>query len=249
MGFAALQRRTTAADAELGALQFMSAAFSHAGSVREQNEDAYLDLPEKGLWAVADGMGGHLAGGLASSMVVNALASVQPHSSAFAFCERVRMALSETNDRLRAKAIELLTDVVGATVAAFLVHGRHYACIWAGDCRVYRLRDGMLTLLTRDHTIAQQMTDAGLSGNADEAHHVTRAVGAYRVLELETASGQILPGDRFLLCSDGATVLDLNALGEVMRDADVRNVPFLAMKRALDGVARDNVTFVAIEAR
>ncbi len=235
-------------------LHFVSAAFSHDGCVRASNEDAYLDQPEKGLWAVADGMGGHLAGGFASAMVVNALSGIQPHASAFSYYEQVRATLADANDRLREKAVELLTNVVGATAVAFLVHGQHYACIWAGDCRAYRWRKGVLTLLTRDHTVAQQLSDAGVmspeeSRSAPDAHHVTRAIGAHRSLELDTVSGDILPGDRFLLCSDGATVLKGDVLAAILGEADIRDVPFLAIQRALDSFASDNVTFLVIEAQ
>lgn len=191
-------------------LTFDSAAATHVGKVRQCNEDAYLVRPESGIWAVADGMGGEEAGDVASSTVVEALQSIEPPRSAaelLAACEdRVLLA----NSRLKAIAAERHTLVIGSTIAMLLAYGSHYACVWSGDSRIYRVRGGKIAQISRDHTAVQELIDNGTL-TPDEArawperHVITRAIGVYDEPELELQYGVLSPGDVFVLCSDGLT--------------------------------------------
>lgn len=240
--------------AHLGSLEFQSSARSHVGCVRKLNEDAWLDGSEDGLWAVADGMGGHAAGDVASQTVVEALGRVSDFSSAFAFRRGVRNALFWANAHLQRLAARDMLDTVGSTVVVLIAHGGHYACTWAGDSRAYLLRSGALTRITTDHSLAQEMVSTGRLSEAEargipNANVITRAVGARRTLELDGVFGSIQDGDRFLLCSDG--------LFNVLADADIADIMSSGcsdeacqrlIQQALNAGAPDNVTCLVIDA-
>lgn len=240
--------------AHLGGAKFLSVARTHAGKVRALNEDRVLDRPDIGLWAVADGMGGHHDGGAASTMVIDALERVDAFSSAYAYRDQVSLVLQDVNAHLRRQASESPEHLSGSTVVAMLVHQNHFACLWAGDSRAYALRAGMIKRLTHDHSMVQAMVDSGAL-SADEARHhpranvITRAVGAADSLLLESVHGQVHPGDRFLLCSDGLTTLlaDREIAGYMARaplQAGLDAMLGLALARG----APDNVTIVLISA-
>ena len=166
--------------------QYTSAAVSDVGRVRSLNEDAYLSRPDLGLWVVADGMGGHDAGDVASGMIVERLDKLQAPESARSFLNNVTGLLQGVNDELRQRAKAQGDNcVIGSTVVAFLVYGRHYACVWAGDSRIYRLHRGRLQRLTRDHSYVQELIDRGNLSPEEAASHpqanvITRAVGRLR---------------------------------------------------------------------
>ena len=134
---------------------------SHAGLIRELNEDRYLVKSESGLFVVADGMGGHDAGEVASSSIVEHLKSIGIPSSApdlkARFEDRVVMANREIRDLSSRNG-----STIGSTLAALLAFERSYACMWAGDSRIYMLHDGKLSQLSRDHTEMQDLIDRGL---------------------------------------------------------------------------------------
>lgn len=236
----------------LGAFKFLSVGRTHAGCVRALNEDAFLNRADIGLWAVADGMGGHEGGEVASAAVVEALGGVANFSSAYAFRDAVADALNKTNAQLSALAAERGT--MGATVVALLAHENHYACLWAGDSRAYFYRNGALKRLTRDHSLVQEMVDAGaLSEERARAHPranvITRAVGARENLDLESVFGNLQSGDRFLLCSDGLTgVVTDREIANVMIRAPLEAAAERLLESALARGAPDNVTLVLISA-
>lgn len=238
----------------LGRFKYLSMARTHEGRVRTLNEDSFLDRPDLGLWAVADGMGGHDNGDVASQLVVDHLAAVSGFGSAPQFRDSVLTALKDANRSLVERALERLCDVMGATAATLLAYQDHYACVWAGDSRVYLQRGGQLRRLTRDHSVVQEMLDAGqirrdqVRGHA-RGHVVTRAVGAADDLKLDVVSGRIYPGDRFLLCTDGLTnLVEDGELGEILErpplQAAVERMLDLALRRG----APDNVTAIVIGA-
>jgi serine/threonine protein phosphatase PrpC len=236
----------------LGAFKFLSVGRTHAGCVRSLNEDALLNRADIGLWAVADGMGGHEGGEVASAAVVEALGGISNFSSAYAFRDAVAEALNATNAQLLALAAERGT--MGATVVTLLAHENHYACLWAGDSRAYFYRNGALKRLTRDHSLVQEMVDAGaLSEERARAHPranvITRAVGARENLDLESAFGNLQGGDRFLLCSDGLTgVVTDREIAEAMIRAPLEAAAERLLETALARGAPDNVTLVLIAA-
>ncbi len=230
-----------------------SADATHVGHVRKHNEDACLDRPDLGLWVVADGMGGHQAGDLASRLIVDLLGEMALPRDAGSFIAEVRARLGEANRRLVAEARQRGGDaVIGSTVVAFLSFGAYFACLWAGDSRLYRLRDGALQQLTRDHSQVQEMVDAGLLDPAAAERHplaniVTRAVGAAPELELDKVTDRLAAEDLFLLCSDGLSKMVADAeIAEVLARTPVAAAPQALIDAALAHGGKDNVTAVAI---
>ena len=232
-------------------MEFHSGGSSDRGPVRQSNQDAFLERPETGLWAVADGMGGHADGGTASRMVCDALADVAPGDTLQNAIERVRERLSEVNAQVRG-AHRGGSDVSGSTVAVLLTRNSQCAILWAGDSRVYRLRGEALEQLTRDHTYGSEVPDdASAAHRAPSANDfaVTRAVGAEETLELDLRRDHVRKGDRFLLCSDGVThELDDEAIRGCLQGSDPGEVANNVLRAAIDAGGHDNVTVVVVDA-
>ncbi|PWB31959.1 protein phosphatase [Pseudomonas sp. SDI] len=232
-----------------------SAGRTDRGKVRTRNEDAFLDCPERGLWVVADGMGGHQAGDLASQMVVAGLDALTLAGSFDDQLRQVRQCLHWLNRRLTQEltvVAERADNIMGSTVVALLLEDKRAACIWAGDSRCYLWRQGRLFLLSRDHSLRQQLIDEQqLSGEQarqhPSAHALTRALGASATLKLEILELEVARGDVFLLCSDGLyQPLSEPVLGAALdQHAPARALEHL-FDKALHGRAADNLTAVVI---
>ena len=235
--------------------QWSSADRSHVGMVRAINEDACLALPERGLWAVADGMGGHEAGDVASRLIVETLQQTPPPTDWRSFLDAVRERLCEVNRRLREESAQRYQHrTIGSTVVVLAAYEGQCACLWVGDSRIYRLRDGQLQQLTRDHSHVQELVDQGLI-SPEEAHHhplsnvITRAVGSADELHVDEVDYPLRAGDMFLLCSDGLnkTVSD-EEIARLLSHSDhncqeaVKAFIHLALMRD----ASDNVTTVVV---
>jgi serine/threonine protein phosphatase PrpC len=240
----------TARAHHLAPFKFLSVGRTHVGCVRTLNEDALLNKPEIGLWAVADGMGGHAHGDIASKIVVDGLAGVQDFSSADSFQNAARNRINAANDNLVQRAAQ--AGVMGATIVNLLVHQDRFSCLWAGDSRAYLYRSGVLRRLTRDHTVVQEMVDAGVLSAREakghpKAHVITRAVGAHAPLQLDMISGSLQAGDRFLLCSDGLTaVLSEQTIADGMLRAPLEAAAERMLQQAISAGAPDNVTLVLV---
>jgi serine/threonine protein phosphatase PrpC len=234
---------------------FRSWAATHPGARRIHNEDSYVDRPDLGLWAVADGAGGHEAGEVAAVMIAEALAAIPPDLPAAALLSEVRRRIADTHCRLRAEAERRgPRAVIAATLVVVLARGDHFACLWAGDARAYLLRGGMLSQISRDHSLVQELVDAGRITAAEAEGHpraniVTRAVGAdLEEFELDKTTGSLAPGDRFLLCSDGVSkCLAEVELATLLGAPEGVPPPELLLAAALAHEAADNITAVAIE--
>lgn len=231
-------------------ISWTSHAVSHVGTVRKINEDACLDRPARGLWAVADGMGGHSAGDVASRAVVEALDAVPADGSLSSAAAAIEDALRSANRQLIRLARESDKHTIGSTAAVFVVRGRHGLCAWAGDSRIYRLRKGRFEQLTQDHAMVEDMVEVGLISRAEaeshpQANRITRAVGAAQDLYVDMDIYEVQPGDRFLICSDGLYKdTSSSELARVMRrNGDTAKA---AVDLALEHGARDNVTVVTI---
>jgi len=226
---------------------------THPGARRPINEDALLELPHQGLWAVADGMGGHSAGQMASAMVIDALSKVPEADNLEARVETVIARLLDANDRLRRTAAESFAGkTVGSTVVAMVANGLSAACIWAGDSRLYQFRSGGLTQVSHDHSEVQQLVDLGLIAPSAANHHplsglITRAIGGRDDLEVESQSLDLQPGDIYLLCSDGLTrMVSEEEIGPVLAECEPEEAVKALMHLALVRKARDNVTLIVI---
>ena len=232
---------------------FRSRAATHAGTAHRLNEDAYVNRPDLGLWAVADGAGGHESGEVASAEVASLLQTIDAGLSAAEMLVEVRTRLEAAHARLHAEASRQGAGVmVATTVVVLLARDDHFACLWAGDFRAYLLRDRTLTRITRDHSLVQALVESGTISEAEATHHpqanvITRAVGADSdLLELEKRTGQLLAGDRLLLCSDGlCKTLTEEQLAELLSGDDDTGAERLVMA-ALTAQVTDNVTVVTI---
>lgn len=229
--------------------RFESSARSHVGTVRSVNEDRFLVRDDIGLWAVADGMGGHFNGDVAAETVIEELDRI-PSGTAGA----VRTALDCANRRLVDAAEGSVERASGATIAALLLGGGRYECLWAGDSEVWRLRAGSLAKLTRDHSVVEELVQAGLLADADRRAHpqaniVTRAIGADDVALIDCAAGELEAGDLFLICSDGLTGAVTSGELETILAAGLLDARADALlERALANGASDNVTLVLVRA-
>ena len=188
-------------------LELVTASGTHAGLVRSENEDAILSRPGDGLWAIADGMGGHVRGAWASETVCGTRARVALGQGLAGGCEAIADALADANAEILAASAQA-GRAIGTTVVALLIDGNRLACLWAGDSRLYRLRGGTLHRLMRDHSQVEELVESGVITSREARTHplgniVTRAVGAVPGLAIDMVEQEVVSGDIFLLCSDG----------------------------------------------
>lgn len=227
---------------------FDQVAKTHVGCRRKLNEDALVANADGCLWAVADGMGGHDAGEVASAMVIEALSQC---SSA----EQALTSLSEVNARLVEMGMTSFDGrTIGSTVVGLVADECTFTCFWAGDSRAYRVRDGTIARLTQDHSLVQDLIDAGMIDEAAAEDHpnanvITRAVGASDHLQVETITGDVRSGDLFLLASDGLTrLMNDDELLAALRGEDLETDAERLLQVALDRKAPDNVSLILLRA-
>jgi serine/threonine protein phosphatase PrpC len=239
-------------EVQVGAFTVATAALSDCGRVRRLNEDRFLVRPALGLWAVADGMGGHGHGDVASARVIEALAAIGTPVDGRGFVAAAEGKIAEAHAALVALGRDKgRNGVIGTTVVVLLFHRDRYVCLWAGDSRLYLLRDGVLWQITRDHSPVQDLLDAGVIDAEAARHHpeanvISRAVGVEPGFALDSERGDLLDGDVFLLCTDGLTKVVAES---VIADALAGSAAAAARRLtdlALDAGAPDNVTVVVV---
>ena len=229
-------------------------AVTHVGHVRKVNEDSILALPDQRIFVVADGMGGHAAGDVASQTVVDAVAALPLDSDPHVQMQALRNALQVAHENLLCEIDTRGGVTMGATVVALMISGPHFVCFWAGDSRLYRLRDGEIELLTADHSIVGALVEAGqLSWDEAENHPqsnaITRAVGVGEELELDKIRGNVVQGDRYLICSDGLNkYAGLNTLRDAMLGVPIETVTEKLLGIALKGGGADNISIIVVDA-
>lgn len=234
--------------------RWWSSCRTDTGKIRRINEDACLNLDKAGLWLVADGMGGHTKGDVASRIIVEAFSDLGKPQSADEFASIVRHRLNHANERMRSEYLDANPGMVmGSTVVAFLVYKREWRCLWAGDSRAYLLREGRLIQITHDHSVAQELVDRGelrpedVSGHPS-ANRITRAIGTRNELQLDEYRSQLRDGDTVLLCSDGLNKeVDDQEVARILDSFDCEEASRELVDLTLERGARDNVTVAVIK--
>jgi serine/threonine protein phosphatase PrpC len=246
-------------------MKIESAAFTHVGR-RENNEDAFCDAPDLGLFAVADGMGGYEGGEVASRLAVDAVSQFfdrnrRDRDATWPFALDARLSFGENlvsvavrvaNQAVCARRTGRLASM-GSTLAALHLQGREAVVGHVGDSRVYRLRAGELRALTRDHSLYAEMEAAGLLGAGETrgdfplAHVVTRALGVPGAAGPDLRTEALLAGDVYLLCTDGLS----EAVPAARVAAALRTLAPAAAARALvaesyERGTRDNITALVV---
>ena len=231
--------------------RWWSCCRTDTGRQRRINEDAYLDMEDIGLWVVADGMGGHSKGDVASRIIVDSFNGLNKPASMNEFAFIVKRRLKQANNRIIASVTP--DQMMGSTVVAFLVYKRELRCIWAGDSRAYLMRDGRLTQISHDHNIAQEMVDRGELRQEEAAFHpsanrITRAIGTRNELVLDEYRSFLRDGDTVLLCSDGLNkeVSD-SEVADILENNDCGDASSELIELTLERGARDNVTVAVIK--
>lgn len=225
--------------------------YSQTGTVRDENQDSFLNWAEGHLWAVADGVGSYEGSGDASKMIMRMLMQIPEPESLGAHIANVCRQLENTNSLLRSQK-NISGKMAASTIVALLVHGGMAACIWAGDSRCYLLRGNSLYQCSKDHSLRQEKIDSGELTRFEayrmvKKNIITNAVGVKNKLVVGKETFPVRAGDRFLLCTDGLTEL-------MSPDALITYLSRPSAKEAVEGIMQsledmrqpDNITFVTI---
>lgn len=238
-------------------MHFTCAGRTDVGVVRSGNEDNYLLVPDKAIFIVADGMGGHAAGEVASEMAVRIIAQQLGDPRTLAETEasrRIREAIREANAQIFDRTLtEHDKRGMGTTATALVLMGSRYLIGQVGDSRAYMLRDGEMLQLTKDHSYVQEQVDAGYLTQEDARTHpysnvITRCVGANEDVIPDTYLGTLRAGDLFLLASDGLTgMIDdprLQQLLESSREPQDLSDALVTEANRVGGL--DNITVILV---
>lgn len=231
-----------------------TASLTDLGKRRSHNEDAVIARPEAGIFVVADGMGGHAAGDVASRMVTDSVAAMDVNGSFPRIVDRFENTMISVNKEIRAHSDQHFDGrTMGCTLVAMLARAHVGVCMWAGDSRLYRVRDGEMKQISRDHDPLEDLVESGALTPEEADEHpdssvITRAVGGQADLYLDLIAFDVLPDDVYLLCSDGL-------YREILRDEihqilgneePAEQTAKTLMNLALERGARDNVTIIVV---
>ena len=236
---------------DLSPIRIESWAKSHEGRVRDHNEDSFCAKEGQGLWAVADGMGGHEGGEWASAKLIEKLDEIEAGGDLDAAAERVAEAIRRANRAILHEAGRRRRQM-GSTIVTLLVQDQRYAVLWVGDSRAYLLRGGELRQLSRDHSQVQEMVERGILSAQDAVGHpmghiLSRAVGVREEVQIDKVTGDVQPGDIFLLCSDGLHgYVPEQEIARLLARGSPEEAPDELVELTLANGAPDNVTVVAV---
>jgi len=254
------------------ALRLEAAAASHAGMVREINEDVYGIFPDERLYVLADGMGGRAAGEIAARIAVDVLerfcrehCASPPETWPFPLDPRFSRAVNLLRVGLKLANRQILEAAqgnpawyrMGATIAALAFDEDHLVAAHAGDVRVYRFRDGGMSRLTRDHSVLEEMKLARPNLPTEELdalvnrNVITRALGSRPEVEPTVYVNSFADGDLYLLASDGvwSTVPDDTLGGIVLGQADLETACYALIDAANQAGGPDNATAILVRVR
>lgn len=243
-------RSGTAASQEIDCLMVAYAAETHCGLVRSLNEDCYEADPDVGLWLVADGVGGHAGGEIASELTRATIKEVFHRTGDLrAAIEAAHAAVLDAIRRGEG------SSNMGSTVVALALRGRDYEIAWVGDSRAY-LWDGRLTLLTRDHSLVETLLAKGII-NADQAFNhpkrniITQSIGVTpdHALRVDSISGVLRSGQRLLLCSDGLNdeIREREIAERLAAASSLQEQVASLLQGSLTAGGRDNVTLIIVD--
>ena len=236
---------------QLAPFRIESWAKTHEGRVRDHNEDSYCAKEPQGLWAVADGMGGHEGGDWASAKLVEKLDEIELPKDFDQARDKVVEAIRAANRSILVEARNRGKQM-GSTIVVLLVQEQRYAVIWVGDSRAYLLRDGDLVQLSRDHSQVQEMVDRGIMRPEDAVNHpmghiLSRAIGVREEVQVDQVTGQVVPGDVFMLCSDGLHgYVDEKEIARLLARGSPERASEELVELTLQNGAPDNVTVIAV---
>ena len=235
---------------------FESSAVTHVGKVRDLNEDAYAERSDIGVWLVADGMGGHAAGEVASRTVAEAIKKLEPANNFDEMLEAVKRNLENANRQLQKQSSTYKNKrTPGSTVVVLIIDGTQGAVIWVGDSRIYRYRDQHLVQLTHDHSHVQALVDQGLIKAEEAGSHaltnlITRAIGIDEPVKLDSRLLDVKPGDQYLLCSDGLSrMVPDTEIESAMENRNNEEITRSLLHTSLLRGAPDNVTLICVQER
>jgi len=231
-----------------------SYGLTHTGKKRKINQDAFLNLPNKKLWVVADGMGGHKAGEVASASIINSLNSLIPEQTIGSTVKKIYYKLRKVNQSLLDLAAEGGdNEVIGSTVVILLACNQYCVYLWSGDSRIYLFRKEELKQLSHDHNNENRLLAEGFSIKEIQTHpfaqSLTHAIGGEKKLYLEAQIQEIRDGDIFLLCSDGLNkeVCD-REIESILKKASIEESLTQLIELALERGAQDNITIILAQA-
>ena len=248
-------------------MQLEAVARTDPGPVRDRNEDSFLVDVESGLFLLADGMGGHASGEVASAIAVEAVRDILLESedpeetrlelrsadSEEEIRERLRYSMNQASLRIRKAARDNPVHMgMGTTLVVLLIEDGVAHVGHVGDSRIYLFRANKLHRLTRDHTVVQQEVDAGrltpeLARIVPHKNILTQSIGYHGPVEPDTSTRPVEPGDLFVLCSDGLTdPLDDDQLAQLCRNARPEDLADVLVQNALQAGGDDNVTVVVV---
>lgn len=234
-------------------IDWKSYARTDVGLVREANEDSYIERPERGLWAIADGMGGHRFGDVASQMIVDALDSIDPESCLSDYVDTIEDSVLQVNRELLRLASESSENgTMGTTLVALILKNRVGVCLWVGDSQLYRFRNQQLVQLSRDHSQVEEMIEMGLLSAEEADSHpernvITRAIGVEDGLCLDFNVFSTRVGDTYLLCSDGLySVVSTDSIIQSLDHRDLEKSTDALIKQCLNEGAPDNISVIVV---
>jgi PPM family protein phosphatase len=225
---------------------------THSGRVRPINEDRFLCRATLGIFAVADGMGGHAHGDIASSAIIQAIDERLSVHSTGERVEAFSQSLVEANKTIKEISAANGDIIIGSTVAGLVTSESQFFVLWTGDSRAYLLREGRVKQLTLDHTEAQVLLRQGKISEQTarewpRKNVIVHAIGVNEEPHIEITRGELKRGDVFVLCTDGLTnhVTDAE-LGQLAANRDPKGACVDLIRLALERGGTDNVTVIAV---
>lgn len=234
-------------------MNWISHAVSHPGNKRTYNQDAYFCHDDNRLWAIADGMGGHEAGEIASQTIIQSLANLAQSGRENSNILNITSILEDVNQQLF-HLNHTAERTAGSTIAVVQVENEQCTCLWAGDSRIYLFRDGQLQQLSLDHSYVQELINRGELSAVEAATHkqrniITRAIGVSEQLQFDCKKIDLQANDKILLCSDGLyNEVGNEEIAAILQYSTLETASKILLDLCLSREANDNISFILVEA-